>query len=219
MIIMAAELLQKLAARSITKKELLQKVEQNFILLPDVVNGVFSSKAEIRYGCAKVLMDLSEKHPEKIYPHMNFFINLLDSEYRILRWNAIAIIANLAKVDDDKKFDAIFDKYYDLLNDAYMVTVANVVRNSSKIALAKPYLTQKITNELLRVEKISTTPHLTEECKRVIAEHAIKSFVSFFDKIEQKEKVISFVSSHLCSPRKTLRKAAEEFLVKFRQQL
>lgn len=216
---MASELLQKLAARSITKKELLQKVEQNFILLPDVVNGVFSSKAEIRYGCAKVLMDLSEKHPEKICPHMNSFINLLDSEYRILKWNAIAIIANLAKVDDDKKFDAIFDKYYDLLNDAYMVTVANVVRNSSKIVLVKPYLTQKITNELLRVEKISTTPHLTEECKRVIAEHAIKSFGLFFDKIEQKEKVISFVSSHLYSPRKTLKRAAEEFLVKFRKQL
>ena len=161
-------------------------------------------------------MDFSEEYPEKIYPHMDSFINLLDSEYRILKWNAIAIIANLAKVDEDKKFDAIFDKYYDFLNDAYMVTVANIVRNSSKIALAKPYLTQKITNELLRVEKISTTSHLTEECKLVIAEHAIKSFASFFDKIEQKEKVISFVSIHIYSPRKTLRKAAEEFLVKFR---
>jgi len=213
---MASELLQKLADRSITKIELLQKVEQNFTLIPDVINGVFSSKAEIRYGCAKVLMDLSEEHPEKIYPYMNFFIKLLDSKYRILKWNAIAIIANLAKVDEDKKFDAIFDKYYDFLNDAYMVTVANIVRNSSKIALAKPYLTQKITNELLRVEKISTTSHLTEACKRVIAEHAIKSFASFFDKIEQKEKVISFVSIHIYSPRKTLRKAAKEFLVKFR---
>jgi len=103
-------------------------------------------------------MDFSEEYPEKIYPHMDSFINLLDSEYRILKWNAIAIIANLAKVDEDKKFDAIFDKYYVLLNDAYMVTVANVVRKSSKIALAKPYLTQKITNELLKVEKSQLLP-------------------------------------------------------------
>jgi len=57
---------------------------------------------------------------------------------------------------------------------------------------------------------------LTEECKRVIAEHAIKSFAFFFDKIEQKEKVISFVESHVNNPRKTLGKAAEEFLLKFR---
>ena len=161
-------------------------------------------------------MDLSEEHPEKLYPHMDSFVNLLDSKYRILTWNAMAIIANLAKVDADKKFDAIFDKYYSFLDDAYMVTVANVVGNSAKIALAKPYLTQKITNELLKVENISTTPHLTEECKRVIAEHAIKSFALFFSDIKQKEKVISFVAKHRNSPRKTLRKAAEDFLTKFR---
>jgi len=213
---MASELLQKLAAKSITKKELFQMVEQDFNLLPEVLDGVSSSKAAIRYGCAKVLMDLSEKHPEKLYPHMDFFTALLDSNYRILTWNAMAIIANLARVDEDKKFDAIFDKYFGFLNDAYMVTVANVVGNSAKIALAKPYLTQKITNELLKVENIATTPHLTEECKRVIAEHAIKSFALFFDEIEQKDKVISFVESHVDSPRKTLGKAAEEFLLKFR---
>ena len=213
---MESELLQKLASKSITKEELLRKVKQDFNLLPEILNGVSSSKAAIRYGCAKVLMDLSEERPEKLYPYMDYFINLLESKYRILTWNAMAIIANLAKVDEDKKFDAIFDKYYSFLNDAYMVTVANVVGNSAKIALAKPYLTQKITNELLKVENISTTPHLTEECKRVIAEHAIKSFALFFDKIEQKEKVISFVERHLNSPRKTLRKTAEEFLTKFR---
>jgi len=212
---MESELLQKLANKSVTKEALLQMVKQNFNLLPTVLNGVSSSKAAIRYGCAKVLMDLSDKHPEKLYPYMDSFINLLDSKYRILTWNAMAIIANLAKVDEDKKFDAIFGKYYGFLNDSYMVTVANVVGNSAKIALAKPHLAQKIAKELLKVENISTTPHLTEECKRVIAEQAIKSFALFFSEIEQKDTVISFVARHRNSPRKTLRKAAEEFLMKF----
>jgi hypothetical protein len=212
---MESELLRKLEDKSVTKKELIQMVKHDFSLLPEVLNGVSSSKAAIRYGCAKVLMDLSEEHPEQLYPHMDSFINLLDSKYRILTWNAMAIIANLAKVDKDKKFDAVFDKYYSFLNDAYMVTVANVVGNSAKIALAKPHLTQKITKELLKVDNISTTPHLTEECKRVIAEHAIKSFALFFNNIEQKEKVISFVANYTNSPRKTLRKAAEDFLTKF----
>jgi hypothetical protein len=212
---MESGLLQKLADKSVTKKELLQMVKQDFNLLPTILNGVSSSKPAIRYGCAKVLMDLGEEHPEKLYPYMDSFIALLDSKYRILTWNAMAIIANLARVDEDKKFDAIFGKYYSFLNDAYMVTVANVVGNSAKIALAKPYLAQKITEELLKVENISTTPHLTEECKRVIAEQAIKSFALFFSEIEQKETVISFVARHRDSPRKTLRKAAEEFLTKF----
>ena len=212
---MQNELLQKLVNKSMTKEELLQKVKQNFNLLPKLLNGISSSKAAIRYGCAKVLMDLSEEYPEKLYPYMDSFVNLFNSKYRILTWNAMAIIANLTKVDTDKKFDTIFDKYYNFLNDEYMVTVANVVGHSGKIALAKPYLIHKITNELLKVENISTTPHLTEECKRVIVEKAIKSFNLFFDKIKQKEKVISFVERHLNSPRKTLRMEAENFLKKW----
>jgi len=212
---MESRLLQKLVNKSMTKEELLQKVNRNFDLLPEVVKGVSSPKATIRYGCAKVLMDLSEKHPEKLYPYMDFFTSLLDSKYRILTWNAMAIIANLARVDKDQKFDAIFDKYYSFMNDSYMVTVASVVCHSSKIAVAKPYLIQKITNELLKVENMATTPHLTGECKRVIAEKTIESFDKFFDQVNTQDKVISFVKKNFHSPRETLRQVAENFIAKW----
>ena len=212
---MESGLLQKLGNKSITKEKLLQKLEQNFDLLPEVLKGTSSSKAGIRYGCAKVLMDFSEEHPEKLYPYMDTFTELLSSKYRILTWNAMAVIANLAKVDEGQAFDAVFDKYYSFLNDEYMVTVANVVGNSAKIALAKPYLVQRITAELLKVEGISVTPHLTEECKRVIAEQAIKALDVFFDKVEAKARVISFVKRQLNSPRASLRREAECFLKKW----
>jgi hypothetical protein len=215
---MGNELLLKVANKTLTKEELRQKVIQDFDLLLVLLKGVSSPKATVRYGCAKVLMDLSEEYPEKLYLHMDAFIELLDSKYRILTWNAMAIIANLAKVDTDQKFDAIFDKYYGFLNNEYMVTVANVVGNSGKIALAKPHLLHKITAELLKVENISLTPHLTEECKRVIAEKAIGTFDLFFDKIEEKEKkkVLSFVERQRDSSRRTLRTKAADFLKKWR---
>jgi hypothetical protein len=208
-------LAQALVDKTITKQELLDKVEQDSGLISLLLRGVDSSKAAVRYSCAKVLMDLSERHPEKLYPHFDLFIELLDSRYRILTWNALAIIANLTQVDVDKKFDAIFDKYYGFLKKGYMVTVANVVGNSSKIANAKPYLIPKITDELLKVKSISTGPHLTDECKRVIAQQVIKSFDLFFDRIDQKEAVIFFVKACLYSSRKKLRTAAENFLEKW----
>ena len=208
-------LLQKLAERSITKEDLFQKVKQDFDLLPEVLEGTSSSKAAVRYGCAKVLMDLSEECPEKLYPHMDSFIDLLGSKYRILTWNALAIIANLAKVDEAKKFDAIFDKYYGFLDDAYLVTVANVVGNSGKIALAKPYLINRITNELLKVENLSVTPHLTEECKRVLAEKTIECFAMFYEGIHDKDRVLAFVRKYVNSSRKTLKVKAENFLRKW----
>jgi len=212
---MENELLGKLADKQMTTEELFQTVEQDWTLLPQLLEGVSSSKASIRYGCAKVLVSLSEAHPTKLYPFVDSIIDLLDSKYRILIWNVLAIIANLARVDKDKKFDAAFDKYYSFVNDEYMVTVANVVGHSGKIALAKPYLIDKITDELLKVDGISLTPHLTEECKRVIAEKAIKSFDLFFDKVTQKKRVISFVEKHTGSSRKTLKETAENFLKKW----
>jgi len=212
---MENEFLQKLADKSMTKEELLKKVKLDFSLLPIILKGVSSSKATIRYGCAKVLMDLSEEHSQQLYPYMDFFVVLLDSKYRILTWNSMAVIANLTKIDKDRKFDAVFDKYYSFINDEYMVTVANLVGYSGKIAVAKPHLIEKIANELLKVEHILITPHLTEECKKVIAEQAIKSFYMFFEGVERKDKVIAFVERQLKSSRKSLRDEAENFLKKY----
>ncbi|MCJ7712910.1 hypothetical protein MUO66_00410 [Candidatus Bathyarchaeota archaeon] len=93
-----------------------------------------------------------------------------------------------------------------------MITVANTIENLGKIAKAKPYLTQKITKEILEVENIKLTPHLTEECKKVIVEKAIGSFDLFFDNIEERKKVVSFVERHVKSSRKTLRSRATEFV-------
>ncbi|PVX24104.1 MAG: hypothetical protein CW691_08625 [Candidatus Bathyarchaeum sp.] len=210
-----SELAQALIDKTITKKQLLERARQDFSLIPLLLEGVGSPKATVRYGCSKVLMDLSEECPQKLYPHIDLFVDLLDSKYRILTWNALAIIANLTRVDVDKKFDAVFDKYYSFLDNDYMVTVANVVGSSATIALAKPYLIDKIVDELLKVQYLSMTPHLTEECKRVIAQKTIQSFGLFFDKIGQKEKVLSFVRACVDSPREKLRTTAEGFLEKW----
>ncbi|MFA5364186.1 MAG: hypothetical protein WC325_03285 [Candidatus Bathyarchaeia archaeon] len=206
------QLTQALLDKTLSKEGLLNKVKKDFSLIPFLLDGVGSSKASVRYGCAKVLMDLSEQNPEKLYSHFDFFTKLLDSKYRIITWNALAIIANLTRVDTNKKFDLIFDKYYGFLNNPYMVTVANVVGHSATIAQAKPYLIPRIVNHLLSVENISITPHLTEECKRVIAQKTITSINTFFDQVEQKEKVICFVKNHVNSPRESLNTVAENFL-------
>jgi hypothetical protein len=212
---METGLFQKLSSKKITKAELFQKVEADFSLLTELLNGTSSSKAAVRYGCGKVLMDLSEKYPEMLYPYMENFIGLLDSKYRILTWNAMAIIANLTAVDVESKFDAALDKYYSYLGNEYMVTVANLVGNSAKIVSAKPYLADKIAAELLKVQNLKTTPHLTEECKLVIAEHAIKTFNTLINYAKNKEQLIAFTKKHIDSSRLSLSKEAQEFLKKY----
>jgi len=212
---MRNDLFEKLLNKSITKEELAQITVKNPKLIPTILDGVHSSKASIRYGCASVLKLISEEKPEKLYQYMDFFIQLLDSKYRILTWIGIVIIANLSVIDKENKFEKIFTKYYSFLDNEYMVTVANVVGNSGKIAIAKPYLSQKISNELLKVENISTTPHLSNECKNVIIEKTIKSFDMYYNSIHNKEEIISFVTRQLKNSRKSVRTEAEKFLKKW----
>lgn len=99
-----------------------------------------------------------------------------------------------------------------------MVTVANLAGASGKIALAKPHLANRIAKELLKAESLSVTPHLTEECKRVIMEHVIESFSLFFDKLNQNTKnmVYGFVERQLGSTRQSLRKQAAVFVKKWK---
>ncbi len=211
---MEPEMLAKLAKKQITKEELAETVESDFTLLPSVIAGVSSSKPSIRYGCASILVNLSARHPGELYSHFGFFVSLLSSKYRILVWNGMVVIANLCVVDSDKKFDAIFDKYYGFLGDEYMVTVANVVGNSPRIVRAKPYLASRVAQKMLGVEKISVTPHLTEECKRVIAEKTVEAFGEFFDLLDDADRtrVLGFVRTQADSPRASLRKQVQRFL-------
>jgi hypothetical protein len=62
------ELLQKLAAKKMSKAQLRIRVEADFGLVPLLVEGTSSPKASIRYGCGSVLMDLSTKHPAESTP-------------------------------------------------------------------------------------------------------------------------------------------------------
>lgn len=209
---MTSGIVERLMDQSITAAALKEKIERNPSLLPEVLAGVGSPKPAVRYGCSKVLMELSYDHPELLYPHMDFFVDLLESQYRILTWNALTVIAQLTRVDTQKKFDVLFDKYYSFLQNEYMVTVANVVGNSGVIALSKPYLIPRITEKLLKVGELKTGKHLTAECKLVIAEKTLESFTLFFEKVDNKQDVLLIVKRWSASRRKTLREKARRFI-------
>jgi hypothetical protein len=209
------DLLQKLGSKAITKKELVQAVEANFGLLPMILEGVVSPKATIRYGCGSILIELSEKHPSELYPYLDRFIALLDSKHRISVWNALSIVANLTSVDIDRKFEKNFNKYYGFLNSEYMVTVANVVGNSEKIVSNKPQLADKIMTELLKVQNLQSTPHISNECKLVIAQHTIRTFNTLIEYTQNRKPLIDFAQKHKNSTRASLRKEAQNFLRKW----
>jgi hypothetical protein len=79
--------------------------------------------------------------------------------------------------------------------------------------LAKPHLIPKITTELLKLEEIPRN----QECKNILYGKAILAFGMYFNEIENKNAVISFVRKQLNNSRNSTKVKAEKFLRKFSQ--
>ena len=182
--------------------------------IEQLIDGVTLPKGSIRFGYEKVLRLISEKRPELIYPYFNVFKKLSGCDNSFLKWGAIIIVFLYHQTD--LIIDKIFEEYYAPITGQVMVTASNVIGGSVKIALAKPYLTQKITQEILKVEKAKFLYHgeLSPECRNVAIGQAIDSFDNFYEQIENKDAVIKFVKRQLKNSRAKVAKKAEKFLKK-----
>lgn len=177
----------------------------------EIVNGSSADDARTRYGCEKVLRIISEREPSLLYPEYDFFVKHLDSDNSFLKWGAIIVIANLAAVDSGNKIEKILDTYLAPIPGPVLITAANVIKGACKIASVKPALAEKITEELLKVEKAT---YKTAECRNIAIGHAITSFDRFFDRIEENERVVGFIKRQLENTRSATRKKAEKFIKK-----
>lgn len=194
--------------KNVDAESIAKKVVKDERLLDDLLEGVSSEKAVIKYKSLKVLMLVSEQQPKMLYPEWDFFVKLLDDDNTFLRVIGATIIANLTRVDTKNKFEKIFNKYYSLLEDESMINAANIAGRSGIIARAKPHLQGKITNKLLDIDKT----HHSSECKNIIKGKAILSFEEYIGEFKDKKKIIQFVRNELQNTRPATRKKAEKFL-------
>jgi len=208
---MGDKMIEDLTKKSVSVESLANKAVKDEKLIDDLMENASSKNAIIKYKSLKVLMLLSEQQPNILYPKWDFFVNLLDNENTFLRTLGASALANLTKVDKEKKFEKIFDKYYSLLKDKSMINAANVAQRSGIIAKAKPHLQDEITNKLMDIDKT----HHSSECKNIIKGKAILSFNEYFDEFDNKEKIIKFVKKELNNTRSATRKKAEQILKKW----
>ncbi len=210
-----SDLLREIGQKKTSKEELTERVIGDPKLLPEVLEGLSHEKADIKYGCAKIIRLISDEHPELLYPRIDFFIGLLEGENRILRWEAVYVLASLAAVDSENKIEKIFDKYFSPIPGPELITASNVIKGAGKIALAKPKLAERIAKELLKIEKAK---YENAECRNIALGQAIKSFDSFFDQISDQGAVVKLINRQLKNTRSSTKKAAEKFLKKIERR-
>jgi len=205
-------LLQLIAQKGSDKEAIAESIADDPTRIAEIIEGLNNKKASVKFGCGKVLRIISERHPEALYPHIDTFIKLLDSDNNIMKWEGIHVIGNLACVDKGKKIDAILTRYLKPIEGPVMITAANVIGGAARIAAAKPYLAERIAAEILKVQHAK---YATAECRNVALGHALDAFEIFFDKIKNKQPVIDLVTKQMDNTRNSTRKRAEKLLKKW----
>ena len=182
--------------------------------IAELVEAVQTEKGTAKYAYEKVLRLVSERQPELICPYFDVFVALLDSDNSFLKWGAIMTVANLVAVDVERKFEGIFEKYYHPIKGPAMVTAANIIGSSARIAQARPELAPRIVGEILKVEKATYERRgaPSPECRNVVIGQAIDAFGQFFDLIPDQTAVLKFVKRQLKNTRKPVVEKAEKFL-------
>jgi hypothetical protein len=64
-----------------------------------------AKKTQIRENTSKVLMLLSEQHPEVLLAHWDYLIGLLKSDNGFSKYAAIHVIATLVPADEQGRFE------------------------------------------------------------------------------------------------------------------
>ena len=161
---------------------------KNEDLIPEYLEGLSSKNDTYHHNCFNVLNAVSEKKPELLYPHWDFFVNHMRSNNDFHKTAAILLIANLTSADKQNKFEDIFDEFYDNLKSEKTVVPIYLMKSSGKIVDFKPNLEDRITNILLNVESIHPGKHI-----ELVKSAVIESFSEFFSKSKNKDKIINFV--------------------------
>jgi len=170
-----------------------------------------SNSAQVKYCCAKNLIAIAKENPARIYPHIDTFVKLLDGDNNVLKWTAIIIIGNLARVDKEKKVDRIIGKLVGFLNAGKLITANNATMALAGIAIAKPRYQKQITEELLKVEHYE---YDTDECRNIAIGKVIEAIGLYSSQLKDKKAVIAFTQRQTKNTRNATKKKAERFLRK-----
>ena len=207
-------ILEQLGAKKADIGAIADLLIQDAAQISTVINALKSETSARKFAYEKVLRLVSERRPDLVYPHFDFFCSLLDHENNFLKWGAILTVANLTAADDQNKFEAIFSKFFAPIQGPTMVTAANIIGSSVTIARAKPALTDAIQREILKVEKAKflLKGKVSPECRNVAIGHAIDSFDKLYDRMAGKAEVVRFVKRQLWNSRQQVVRKAEQFL-------
>lgn len=164
-------------------------------MLPQArVAGAVATMAEpkgtARFGAGKVLCVTARKDPSRVYPHLDEIAALLDSESKVVRWNALQLMGLLARVDDERKLDSYLDAYLGIITGGNLISAANAIQGAGLIAQSRSDLVERVVRVLLSVEQAT---YDTDECRNVALGHVLKVLQALGPSVLSRPAVTEFI--------------------------
>ena len=181
-------------------------------IIQEGLEGLQSENAKVRDQYFYTLLSISEEFPEKLYPAWDIMENMLRKPEVSRIYIAIHLLSNLVRVDKEKRFDQIFNEFYQLLSHESPVVSPHIAGVSGKIILSKPHLQPLILSLLIDIDNTNRCRH-----PELLKSYVIQAFEDCFEVIALKDrmKIIKFVEDQVNSESPKTRKKAKEFLIKW----
>jgi hypothetical protein len=176
-------------------------------LFKELLSGVKSKDNTIRSNSFRTLQLISEEEPEFLYPYWDYFYQMLESKNNYHKYIAIYILANLTVVDDENKFNEIFDEYFKIIGGDKVMNASHVAANSPTIYKNKPELRSKIIEILLNTDTIHNGKQ-----KELVKAYAIEALRKIYPDAPDKYEIMEFVKEQLNSSSPKTRDMASCFL-------
>ncbi|MBL1218919.1 MAG: hypothetical protein D8M59_15675 [Planctomycetes bacterium] len=164
-------------------------------------------KGSDRFAAGKALVATAERDATRVYPHFDEIAMLLDSDSKVITWNAMQLIGHMAAVDSSKKVDALLDAYLGRICGGSLITAANAMQGAARIAQARPDLADRIITAVLPVEK---TEYEKPECRNVAIGQALEVFRDIGDAAMTRPDVKRFIKRQRANTRPSVAKLAGE---------
>jgi hypothetical protein len=176
------------------------------------LEGLTDKNQIYQENCFKILQNISEKHPNFLYPHWDFFVTHMKSKNNYHKTAAIIILSNLTNIDSKNKFDEIFEKFFDTLKSEKTIPPIYLIKNTPKIIKSKPHLEERITNILLNIDSIHQGKQI-----ELVKSAVIESFYEYYHDSSHHKEIMKFVQKQLTSSSPKTQKIAKQFLLNYRE--
>jgi hypothetical protein len=162
-----------------------------------------------RFAAGKALTVTAEKDPSRVYPHFDAIVRLMESESKIVRWNALQIVARLACVDIECKIDSHLDRYLAMIGCGNLVSAANAIQGAARIGADRPDLLERIVPAILDVERAAFE---TPECRNVAIGQVLTACRDLGAGVTGLPAVRAFIRRQRTNPRAAVARSAERLV-------